>query len=219
MKIVCSIFFCAVLLLAGGCFSVAPAKSPELPAEKSKIIILDPGHGGHDPGAAGVFSQEKNLNLALALAVEKELQQRGFQVYMSRRDDTFISLAGRCRAAEKTDIFVSLHHNASLNKKASGVETYAPSTRRENHTRSVMLAFSVHRRLAAVAAIPDRGMRSARYYVLENTKIPAILVEAGFISNAGEEKLINTVEYRQRIAAAIADGIVDFFTSEALKQK
>ena len=69
MKIVCSIFFCAVLLLAGGCFSVAPAKSPELPAEKSKIIILDPGHGGHDPGAAGVFSQEKNLNLALALAV------------------------------------------------------------------------------------------------------------------------------------------------------
>ena len=201
----------ALLMLTGGCFTPVTPEPPSPPAEKIRTVMLDAGHGDHDPGAVGLFSQEKNLNLALALAVAEELRQRGFQVALTRSDDTFLSLAERCRAAEKADIFVSLHHNASLNKKASGVETYAPATVSDNHTQSVILAFLVHRRMASVAAVPDRGLRSARYYVLENTGIPAILVEAGFISNPTEEILINTAEYRQRISTAIADGIVDFY--------
>ena len=174
-------------------------------------IMLDAGHGGDDTGAKGAFSLEKDLNLASALELEKELLERGFVVSLTRKSDVFITLADRCRLAKKADIFISLHHNAATNPSASGLETYAPELRKQNYSASVVLAFLIQRRIVEFTGERDRGMKTNSYFVLENTTCPAVLVEGGFISNPAEEKLLNDPERRRKIVTAIADAVEEFY--------
>ena len=185
-------------------------------------IMLDAGHGGNDTGAKGAFSLEKDLNLAMALELEKELLARGFVVLLTRGNDVFITLADRCRIAEKADIFISLHHNAATNSSATGLETYAPELRKQNYSASVVLAFLIQRRIVEQTGERDRGMKTNNYFVLENTTCPAVLVEAGFISNPEEEKLLNDAERRRKVVVAIADAVEEFYLlngSGALPEK
>ncbi len=174
-------------------------------------ILLDPGHGGHDIGAPGAVSVEKNLNLALALAVENALLEQGFAVELTRRDDHYLTLQQRCDAAAGFDLFISLHHNASPEMSASGLETYAPATPRVNFDESIMLAFLIQRGIVRATGEVDRGMRSARFYVLEHNTIPAVLVEAGFVSTPQEEQKLNQPSRQKVLAAAIADAVVEFY--------
>lgn len=174
-------------------------------------IMLDAGHGGGDTGAKGIFSVEKELNLLLSLELEKELLERGFVVSQTRRQDIFIPLADRCRAAEKADMLISLHHNASASSSASGLETYAAENRKEFYASSVVLAFLIQKEIVKSTGERDRGMKTNTFFVLENSSCPAVLIEAGFISNPEEEKLLNDPMRRRKIVSAIADAVESFY--------
>ncbi|MDD3886008.1 MAG: N-acetylmuramoyl-L-alanine amidase [Victivallaceae bacterium] len=181
-----------------------------------RSVLIDPGHGGDDPGARGAFTQEKELNLDLARRLAAELRRRGFLVAMTRDCDVFVPLdeRGAMTGRLKADIFVSIHHNASVNASASGIETYVlrPGVDFEpvTHMRNVLLAAAIQRELRS--ALPwaiDRGVRAARFRVLvTSTSSASVLVEAGFVSNAGEEKKIASPEVLQKSAAAVASGLV-----------
>jgi N-acetylmuramoyl-L-alanine amidase len=198
-----------------------------------RTVVLDPGHGGGDTGTRGSKSVEKTLTLDLAKRVERQLELAGVNVILTRtRDETF-GLPERVEFAERkrADLFVSLHFNSG--GSAEGVETYcvppagaastATSFRRlfghdedatcpgnKSDERNVWLAHCVHRSLLKSTGANDRGVRRARFVVIRDAKCPAILVESGFLSNRSEEARILTTEYRDKLAKAIADGILAY---------
>lgn len=201
-----------------------------------KRIILDPGHGDHDKGAVGKISLEKDLNLKLALKLRQCLEDKGFEVIMTRSDDTFVSLDRRSEFAkeQKADLFISIHHNASIGApNASGVETYSLSSAgmpSSNGTKgkipgtlpgnafdaaNVKLNYLIHSNLIKSVGGNDRGVKFARFKVLVNAPCPAVLVEVGFISNVKEEVLLNTEARQNKTADAIAKGIAEYAKAPA----
>ncbi|MCL2816770.1 MAG: peptidoglycan-binding protein, partial [Clostridiales bacterium] len=169
------------------------------------VIVLDPGHGGSDPGAVNGARMEKNDNLNMALAVRRNLQAQGQRVVMTRSTDVYVPLLERSTISNRNgaSIFVSLHRNAFANPAASGVETYvqvsAPST-------TVAKAQNVHNEIVGAGVQSDRGVKRGDFSVLRNTRAPAMLVELGFISNAADNRLFD--ENFEAYAAAIARGIL-----------
>jgi len=153
-------------------------------------IILDPGHGGHDPGAVNGMRYEKNDNLRLGLAVRDRITAQGYCVIMTRSTDTFIPLDERSAISNRNhgSIFVSLHRNAFSNANANGVETLvhpdAPASTRR-HAQHVQNA------LVGVGVQSDRGVRTANFAVLRNTRAPAMMIELGFISNARDNQMFD----------------------------
>lgn len=195
----------------------------------ARLVILDPGHGGSDRGTRGRSGQpEKWYTLDLAKRVENRLTAAGVRVALTRTTDRTLDLSARTRWAARQggNLFVSLHFNAALGA-ARGIETFCltpvgvTSTAggqpgRENqpghrhNAANLWLAHCVQKNLIRSTGAPDRGVRRARFQVLREAACPAILIEAGFLSNTAEEQKIRTPAYRDLLAKAIADGILHY---------
>lgn len=178
------------------------------------VIAIDAGHGDHDPGAVGNGIKEKDVNLAIALKVEKLLDKKGIQVVMTRTDDTYLTLQERVDVAvnKKADAFVSIHANSNTNSSANGTETYfstaALSPRAES---SKQLATFIQNRLYKALGTTNRGVKEGKFHVIYKNPLPSALVELGFISNASDAKKLASDDYRNRAAEAIASGIEDYY--------
>ena len=173
-------------------------------------ILLDPGHGGHDGGAAGKISREKELNFLLALEIRKALHQAGFQVDMTRSADIYLTLPARVAMVKKVkaDLFISVHHNSSrTNLQAAGIECFAPKTPRPEDT---LLAAMIQQELIRATRRTNRGVKFANFAVLRNNPVPAVLIEAGFISNTAEEATLVSPRYRAEVAQAVARAVTAF---------
>jgi N-acetylmuramoyl-L-alanine amidase len=204
---------------------------------KITTICLDPGHGGKDPGnrvGGSIWGHsEKTYTLALAMELRKQLQQAGFRVILTRSRDVFVPLPDRPAMANSAgaDLFISLHFNATPTDKAdiSGPETYcitpagAPSSNahgengeftatgstlaNRNENKSLLLAYQMERSLVLNLHANDRGVRRARFAVLRDATMPAILIEGGYMSHPAEGKKIFDANYRSQMATAIVRGI------------
>lgn len=153
-------------------------------------FFLDPGHGGRDPGAIGSKSKEAENVLKVALALEKKLKAQGHEVKLSRRTDTYLTLTQRANLANAwgADVFMSLHDNSAVNKTATGFETFIFNGNVSAET--IKLQQHVHKAIAKGIGLRDRGLKRANFAVVRETKMPALLIEYGFISNINDEKVI-----------------------------
>ena len=235
--------------------SVAPVTDPEPLVPKSltrefgltaKTIVIDPGHGGKDPGALGSGNlQEKDIVLSISHKLREVLTAKGYTVLMTRDTNRFIPLKKRTQFAtqHKADLFLSIHANASESTRANGIETYyLDVTSRDKASEKIAarenvnsgyniqeletllegliresksedskrLARHVQDTLVQNTGAVDRGVKHARFVVLIGTKVPAILIETGFVSNPGEGRKLATSAYQHKIAAAIAQGVDKF---------
>ena len=175
----------------------------------SRIICIDPGHGGKDPGAVNGECQEKRLALKIAYKLTDKITQYDFKVLPTRQGDKYVSLQERCDMANKCncDIFVSIHINSASNPAANGIETLC-----YEEFQSKNLAKYIQKALISATGAKDRGVKITNMlYVLNNTKMPAVLVEVGFISNQEDLELLIDDYYQDKIAGAIALGICDYF--------
>ena len=172
-------------------------------------VVIDPGHGGHDRGGQWGQVYEKHLALDTATRLESQLQQKGLRTVMTRRSDYFISLPQRCSIANRypNAIFVAVHYNYTWKADANGLETYYCTP------QSQSLAQYVHASMMKRVSATDRGVKFARYYVIRNTVIPAILVECGFVSNASERGRMKSAWFRDTLARGVAEGIMRYRSS------
>ena len=174
------------------------------------VVVIDPGHGGHDRGGMpGQRLAEKGFTLDTAKRLARVLGNgTGIKVVLTRDDDTFVSLKERTNIANQyagsDAIFVSIHFNAGRREGAYGIETYY------NNQRGYRLAASVHPRVIRAMASIDRGIRHRGYWVLRKNRLPAILVECGFLTNPAEAARISDSRSRERLARSIADAIVRY---------
>jgi len=169
-------------------------------------IVIDPGHGGSDPGAVGPTGlKEKDIVLAVSKKMAEKLQQVGAVVKLTRATDVFVGLQQRCDISNSfnADYFVSIHCNSAANSTAKGTETYHAV----GSIQGQKLAQVIQKELIQATGLTNRGVKTARYYVLRKTKMPAVLVELGFISNAEEEKLLKKPSFQEKVANAIVNGI------------
>jgi N-acetylmuramoyl-L-alanine amidase len=192
------------LLLLGTteCLTTGSAKA----VDSFSTVVIDPGHGGFDRGGIpGQRVPEKMVALDTALRLQKILQRAGLRTVMTRSTDVFVPLPARSAIAnaERDAIFVSIHYNASPRSGANGIETYS-----ENN-RGAVLAARIQRQIINRVSTENRGIRSAEYYVLRNCRLPAVLVECGFLTNPTEAQLALTTPYRQQVAEQIAAGIIE----------
>lgn len=193
-------------------------------------ICLDPGHGGIDPGNRVGSHQEKIYTLLLAQELAAQLTRAGYKVTLTRNSDKFIELPERAEIAKRrsADLFVSLHFNSAPNSASTvrGAEVYcmtpvgAPSTNargegsgagwysgNRSNDKNVFLAYQLQKSLTKGLGTEDRGLHRARFAVLRDATMPAVLIEAGFMSNPSEGRKIFDAGYRRQIAKAIVDGI------------
>lgn len=175
-------------------------------AANFRTVVIDAGHGGHDNGGQWGKVYEKHLALDTAVRLENNLKRMGFQTVMTRRSDYFISLPQRVAIGNrhKNAIYVSIHYNYTWKQHVSGLETFYYS--REGQRLAQYVQKSLVRRTRTV----DRNAKFARYYVIRNSKLPAILVEGGFVSNVKDRERMKTGNYREAIARAIAEGILRY---------
>lgn len=200
---------------------------------KIRTIVIDPGHGGKDPGNRAGAHYEKTYTLLLANELSRQLKAAGFRVILTRTRDIYVDLESRPAVANRhdADLFISLHFNATGSSKSSvqGAETYcitpvgASSSNAQgrganygrtaanaSETESLLFAYEVQKALTKNLGATDRGVRRARFAVLRDAKMPAILIESGYMSHPVEGKKILTEAYRKQIAAAITKGVLDF---------
>jgi len=185
-----------------------PANMPKGTDGKFKVVI-DAGHGGSDVGANRNGTYEKYITLDVAKRVEKLLKAQGYGVLMTRSDDSYISLQDRVEYSEayKPDIFVSIHVNSSTSDSPNGIETHY------YHQESIPLAQTVHSALISNIKANNRGTFKSKFYVINHTTAPSILVEIGFISNYAERAQLVTNDRKQATAKAIVEGINNYFKS------
>ncbi len=223
----------------------SPAFLPP-PLRPVRTVVLDPGHGGRDPGAIGVRGlKEKDVNLRIARAVGRELEDRGFRVIFTRDDDRTLDLEQRTAIAEGSDgdLFVSIHANAARRRSVRGIETYYLDENHERHALTVAarengiprnqvnvlqrtlaklrvselsphserLATMVHEEMISGMPRryrePDLGVKKGPFYVLFLSNMPAILVEAGFLTNKTDAKRLRSGDYLNSVATQIAVGL------------
>jgi N-acetylmuramoyl-L-alanine amidase len=184
-----------------------PRPRPSVPKGKL-LVVIDPGHGGKDPGAIGIGgTREKDIILPISLRVAEVLQQNGVQVLLTRDSDYFVSLPGRVQMAERAnaDVFVSIHANSvGLNRpEVSGLETYY-------YDSGLGLARAVHNRILQSVNVRDRRVRKARFYVLRKISMPSILVETGYLTGREDIAKLRNPTYQNQMAEAIAQGILQY---------
>ena len=193
-------------------------------------VVVDPGHGGHDSGARGVFGNEETYTLDTSMRLARLLQARGLKVLMTRTRDSYPSLPQRVAAANAapSSIFVSVHFNSG-GSTAQGVETYALAPQGTNRSRkednendavrfrgnsrdseNIALATAVHASMLYQLKAVDRGVLRDRWFLLKGIQTPGILVEGGFITSPAECAKIHTPQYRERLAGSIAAGIMNY---------
>lgn len=172
-------------------------------AKYFRTVVIDPGHGGHDKGGQWGLVYEKHLALDTAARLDSELKRRGYRTVMTRRSDYFISLPERVKITQRYSnaIFVSVHYNYTWKQDVSGLETFYHSG------QSQPLAQYIQEGMLRKVRAVNRGAKFARFYVIRNNSCPAVLVECGFVSNAGERARMKSAWFRQALAVGIADGI------------
>ena len=178
--------------------------------KKTYKVVLDPGHGGADPGAVGAMgTKEKTVVLAITLKIGNILTKNGVNVVYTREIDKTQSLQAKCDVSNnaKPDYFVSIHANSFSVPTVSGIETFYSS----GNLAGQKLAQAVQTELINATGRVNRGVKTAGFYVLNNTDATAILVETLFVSNAAEEKLLISDAYQSKLAQAIATGILKSF--------
>ena len=201
------------------------------------LVVLDPGHGGQDSGAICGNIAEKDLTFDIGQRVDRLLQAQGLATLMTRVGDSYVSLQDRAAVTNRARdcIFVSIHFNEAK-KVIGGVETYyaehqtAPAPRlvswipffqgpaAENPTlASQSLARFIQEAMVARTKAPDRGTKAQQFFVIANVAVPAVLVEAGFLSNKEDIAKIESNDYREQMAAAISEGILRY--REVLKER
>jgi N-acetylmuramoyl-L-alanine amidase len=191
--------------------------APEVPKPKGpsslkgKTIAIIAGHGGLDPGAIGPRGTlEKDVTLPTAQKLQQALEKLGVKVVMVREKDEFMSLRQRVDLSNKTgaDATISIHFNASEWPQMLGVETYYYKQ------QDYALAMKIHPRMVESLQRPDRAVRRARFYELNHTSMPCILVEPAYISNRWEEMLILNASFRDKIVEGIIAGFEDYFEKQ-----
>ena len=190
----------AVLSIAG----LTCATSASAASGSSTTVVIDAGHGGHDRGGIpGQRIAEKEMTLDVAQRLKKILAGDGYRVVMTRENDVFVPLGTRAAIANsyRNAIFVCVHFNSAPRAGADGIETYFYGR------DSLPLASAVHHFVAGGAPSPNRGVRRRGYYVLRKARVPAVLVECGFLTNPNEAAYISKSSYRQKLAEEIAAGI------------
>jgi N-acetylmuramoyl-L-alanine amidase len=215
--------------------AIRPLLFPPKAAEAKKIttICLDPGHGGKDAGNHTFWHSEKTYTLALALELRDQLQKAGFNVILTRSKDTYVDLPDRPALANRrgADLFVSLHFNATPNGKdeVEGPQTYCitpvgasstdaqgeganygPTAANRAEQRSLLLAYQVQKFLVKNLSAKDRGVRRARFAVLRDAAMPAVLIEGGYMTQPAESKRIYSAMGRHQMSLAIVNGILAY---------
>lgn len=204
-----------------------------------RVICLDPGHGGRDSGNRVWWHEEKRYTLPLALDLRDQLRKAGFSVVLTRSTDTYVKLADRPALANrlKADLFLSLHFNATVagRDEVEGPETYCitpvgasssnerienseygstvgtgPTVANRDEQQSLLLAYQVQKALVRNLEANDRGVKRARFAVLRDATMPAILIEGGFMTHPAEGKRIYNATYRHEMAEAIVRGILAY---------
>ena len=183
-----------------------------------KVICIDPGHGGKDPGAIGpTGTYEKENTLAIGLLLCEKLERNGAKVYMTRDTDKNVAhdvataeqeLEARIAIAKqaKADLFVSIHNDGFISPTANGATTYHNGSPESTHFASF-----VQQKLVDSLSIQDRGSRFASFYVIRRALMPAVLVEVAFISNPDEEMLLASDDGRSKAASGLFEGIVSYY--------
>ena len=184
--------------------------TPELRGDDALLIGIDPGHGGSlkvggDPGAIGKFSKEKDITLAVSLHLDKALKRNGFATVMTRTTDKTVSLEERTNLLKAVDFAVSVHVNSSTSPDPDYVSTFIYAKGGE----AEKCAELVQKELVAVTGWEDGGVRTGNLHMVRETKAPAILTEAGFISNPAQEEWLN--ENPKKIAEAICKGVCSYY--------
>lgn len=208
------------------------------PAVPFALVVIDPGHGGQDSGTMKTGLVEKELTLDVAHRVERLLQQRGLATLLTRSDDSYISLQERATVANSQPecVFVSIHFDEAGRSAATGIETYyaahpvslpervaswLPFLQRTSseppNVESQSLATFIQASLVAHTQAVNRGTRPQQFFVIANVRHPAVLVEGGFLTNKDDVTKLANGDYREQIAAAISDGIVQY--REMLRQQ
>jgi N-acetylmuramoyl-L-alanine amidase len=195
------------------------------------VVVLDPGHGGEDSGAMCGGVMEKDLTLDVARRVDRLLDSEGVATLMTRLGDSYVSLADRAAFGNrvKESIFISIHFNEDNKPVASGVETYyaahqinsastfvswlpffsqPPSDSPKPESQS--LAGFIQEALVVRTRSVDRGTQPKQFFVIANVSSPAVLIEGGFITNQDELSKLASEDYRDQLAAAVADGILRY---------
>lgn len=172
-----------------------------------KLVVIDAGHGDHDPGAIGATKKrEKDFNLAMALKVEKLLaNEPNIDVVLTRSTDKFLELKDRAKLANdlKADVFISIHANSGPSA-ATGTETYYYDQ------SDKALATALHKEIVKAMGLKDRGVRYGNFHVIRETKMPGALLEVGFMSNKTDESKLFDPATQDRVAEAIVRGIKNY---------
>ena len=210
--------------------------SNELPFATSnyqKVIFLDPGHGGKDPGAQYLGLKEKDLNLQVSQQLKTRLESLGYKVIMSRSTDVFVDfVTERSRISNETnaDMFISIHFNATghgLDSGEDGIQTYTylptgniPSViNKKWHDNPTRLKYSqklgsyIHQSVLATTHAKDAGLLAKSFAVLRETNKPAVLLELGYMDDSNESKKIRTKEYQQKLVDGIVQGIQQYYNN------
>lgn len=193
--------------LAIGAAACALAPGSANAANFSRVII-DPGHGGKDPGSRWYGISEKTLTLDVAKRLSSVLQGKNIPTVLTRTGDTTLSLEARAKKSNQysSAVLVSIHFNAHTNRSIKGIETfYYPGS-----SKGRLLASKVQRELGNRINTANRGIKAGRMKVLRLTKHPSILVECSFLSNRWECQRCAASWYRQIIAEEIAEGLMDY---------
>jgi len=179
-------------------------------------VVIDPGHGGKDPGAIGIGGlEEKNITLPIAQMVYlKSLNDPQLRVVLTRRDDEYSSPADRILAANRlgADLYVSIHANAFSSASVSGIETFVHETRSAS-SASYRLAEMLQQHVVSATGALDRGVKWEPLFIRRAT-MPAALVETGFITNPYEAKALQSISYQSKIADAILAAIREFLKTQ-----
>ncbi len=182
----------------------------------NRVIILDPGHGAHDPGASKNKVTEKAITLKVGNLVEAKLKKAGAKVIMTRSNDTYLSLEQRTNFAKNNfaETFVSIHVNSATSTSAKGSETYFDSSLNANSAESKSLATYIQNNLVKKANMVNRGVKDNRFYVIRNTNVAAVLVELAFLSNADDFKKLTSDAYLEIYAESIYQGLVQYYSAQ-----
>src|ERR1044071_169897 len=218
---------------------VRPHRVPDV--GRVQTVVLDPGHGGHDKGQVSRYGSEKDFALDVARKLRPILQAKGFRVIMTREGDYFVPLEVRAKIANsaRNSIFVSIHFNATNDDpNATGFEIFSFTPRGALSTsdgnvnansfnmqpgssvdaQSMALSACIYHSLLGQLPEYDRGIKRARFAVLRLTKVPAVLIEGGFLTERGESKLISNKDWRAKFAGAIGVGIESYQALPVRKQ-
>ena len=195
------------------------------------LVVIDPGHGGQDPGTMKTGLVEKELTLDVAQRLERLLHQRGLATLLTRNDDSYVSLQDRTAIAndQQECVFVSIHFDEAGRPAATGIETFyaahpislpervaswLPFLQRTSseppNVESQSLATFIQESLVTYTQAVDRGTRPQQFFVIANVRHPAVLVEGGFLTNKEDVSKLANNDYREQMATAISEGILRY---------